>query len=223
MRKRRVLVFNDEEIIIYLFRSFFNSMGYDVMTFSEPVICPVYDHSADSCAQKYPCADVMITEFKMPRMTGIELFEQQAAKGCRLASRNKALISGYIDKEHHQCLETLGSAFFQKPVDFAEMSNWLAACEKRTDLSQPLATKRNQERQSGNYEITCRLGDGDVPLQATVVDISSSGLCIRIWAPLVRGQVVRIDAGLPDMCSAARVVWVIQHADGSSVAGLACD
>jgi CheY-like chemotaxis protein len=223
MRKRRVLVFDDEEIIIYLFKSFFNSMGYDVITFREPVICPVYYHSAESCGQEYPCADVMITEFKMPRMTGIQLLERQAAKGCRMMSKNKALISGHIDKEHHQSLETLGSVFFQKPVDFAVISNWLAACEKRSDLSQPLATRRNQERQSGNYEITCRLGDGDMPLRATVVDISSSGLCIRIGAPLVRGQVVRIVAGLPDSFSTARVVWVIQRADGSSVAGLACD
>jgi CheY-like chemotaxis protein len=223
MRKRRVLIFDDEEIILCLFKDFFNTLGYDVLTFREPVICPVYDHNAGGCAQEYPCADVMITDFKMPRMTGIELLERQAAKGCRLTSKNKALISRHIDEEHHQCLESLGSAFFQKPVDFAEVSNWLAACEERTDLSRPLATRRKKERVTGNYEITCRLGGGDEPLQATVVDISGSGLCIRITGPIVTGQTVRIDAGLPDTRRTARVVWVIQHADGSSVAGLAFD
>lgn len=221
MRKRRVLIFDDEEIILYVLKDFFSTLGYEVLSFAEPVICPIYRHDAEACAQHYPCADVVIVDFHMPRMNGIELLQRQAARGCKLTNGNKALTTGYIDEENHKRLEAQGYAFFQKPVDFSDLTNWITACEKRVDLSQPLASRRTQERQPANHEVMCSVDSG-APLQASVVDISSSGLCMRIKSPLAVGQKVRINADLPNTCFTARVVWVIQNENGYSVAGLVC-
>ncbi len=221
MRKRRVLIFDDEEIILYLFKDFFSTLGYEVLTFAEPVVCPIYHHDAGACPQQSPCADVLIVDFHMPRMNGMELLERQAKRGCKLTARNKAIITGYIDEEDHKRIEALGYAFFQKPVDFSDLTNWLTACEKRVDLSQPLASRRTQERQPANHEIMCSVGSG-APLQASVVDISSSGLCMRIKSPLVVGQKLRINADLPNTCFTARVVWVVRNEEGYSIAGLVC-
>ncbi len=223
MRKRRALVFDQEEIVLYLFKNLFTTLGYDVLTFAEPAICPLYHDDADACGQEHACADVMFTALKMPRMTGVEFLELQAARGCRMTGGNKALISESIDENNHRRLETLGSAFFQKPVDFAAVSNWLASCEKRIDLARPLATRRKQERRTTNYKITCTKGGNDDILQATVIDISKSGLCIRLENPLLTGQEIRIGTGLPHGCRSARVVWVSQNADGTYLAGLVCD
>jgi hypothetical protein len=35
-------------------------------------------------------------------------------------------------------IEALGSAFFPKPLNFDELTDWLNVCDKRIDLSQPL-------------------------------------------------------------------------------------
>ncbi len=223
MRKRRAIVFDQEEIVLYLFKNLFTTLGYDVLTFSEAAICPLYNCNADACGQEHPCADVLFTTLKMPRMTGLELLELQAARGCKMNGGNKALISESVDENNYRRLETLGSAFFQKPIDFGAVSNWLAALEKRIDLARPLATRRKQERRTTNYKIAWTKGGSDDIRQATVIDISKSGLCIRLEGPLLTGQEIRIRTSLPHGCRSARVVWVSQNADGTYLAGLVCD
>lgn len=149
MRKRRVIIFDDDEIIVFLFKKFFPAMDYEVFAFTEPTICPVYEKDADACNDKYPCADVIITDFRMPRMNGLELIQEQTRRGCKVPTRNRAVTSGYLDEETQMKVKQLGCVYFQKPVDFSQLKQWLSECDKRIDRAQPLGAYKSSSAQNG--------------------------------------------------------------------------
>ena len=139
-RKPRAIIFDDEELFLNTLKKWFSHKNYEVFTFNKPIVCPIYEKRTDNCMKVNPCADVIITDFKMPEMNGIELLQYQSQRGCKLDIRNKAIISGYIDDESRKAIEKLGCSFFEKPLELSLISDWLNTCEKRIDLSLPLDT-----------------------------------------------------------------------------------
>jgi DNA-binding response OmpR family regulator len=223
MRKRRAVVIDDEPIIVRLLKDFFSLREYEVLAYTEPVICPIQREEGDACDSDYPCADVMITDFNMPRMNGLQLLQEQSRKGCKLTIKNKAVMSGFIDEESRKKIQQLGCAFFQKPIDYSEFSAWLDECEKRVDLSQPLGSRRKETRHATYYEVRCLVDRTDEIVNGTTVNISNNGLCLKLATPLMIKQTVHIDTELPMIaCRTASIQWVNRSQDGSYLAGLIC-
>ena len=138
MRKPRVIILDDEPLILDMMGRFLAQRGYEVVSLTEPVICPLYEKGADGCEQAVACADVVITDLKMPKMSGIELLERQTQRGCKLDIRNKAVMSAHFDEDSMKRIRNLGCAYFEKPFRLSGLSGWLHECEQRIDLSQPL-------------------------------------------------------------------------------------
>lgn len=140
MRKPRAIICDDEQIILEIFRTVLEKMGYEVLTAATPMTCSYYREHADSCPQHSLCADILITDHNMPDMTGLELLEMQHQRGCKLTSKNKALITGNDDPELRERIELLGCQFLPKPMSISTIITWVKECEKRFDLSEPLAS-----------------------------------------------------------------------------------
>jgi CheY-like chemotaxis protein len=138
MRKPRVIIFDDDVNILNLFKDFFSRIDYEVLAYSEPIVCPMYEKNADNCIKKNRCADIILTDFTMPRMNGIELLEKQFQSGCKLDIRNTAIITGTVDDDTKRLIEKLGCAYFKKPFRLKELSYWLNERVKNMDLSEPL-------------------------------------------------------------------------------------
>jgi len=51
MRKRRAIIFDDEPVVLLVLKDFFETRGYEVLAFREPVICPVYGNTT-GCTNK---------------------------------------------------------------------------------------------------------------------------------------------------------------------------
>ncbi len=222
LRKRRAVIFDDEPSIQTLFKDYFSQMGYEVLTYGEPLLCPVYGQAGSVCEQGHPCADVLITDDQMPRMSGVELLRMQADNGCKMPPENKALMSGDISDEKHRIVSAMGCAAFVKPFSLRDMDSWIAACEQRMDLSQPLATRRNAERYPAAYDVRYFEDRGNTVRTATAVNISTTGLCLKVPAPLLRKQSIRIDTVLPIMSHMTSVRWVSELGNGAFLAGLQC-
>lgn len=140
MRKPRVIIIDDNLSVLSMLRTFLTKRKFEVLEFAEPTMCPIYEKSADRCTQVGPCADIIITDLKMPRMNGIELLEALSKGDCKLTVKNKAIISSYLDDTNEKRIKDLGCLFFEKPFKLSELSNWLKECENRIDLLQPLAS-----------------------------------------------------------------------------------
>ena len=138
MRKPRIIILDDESLILDMLGRFFGQKGYEVASSTEPIICPLYEKGAESCEQSFPCADVVITDLKMPKMSGIELLERQTQRGCKLDIRNKAVMSAHFDEDSMKRIRNLGCAYFEKPFRLSALLGWLHECEQRINLSQPL-------------------------------------------------------------------------------------
>ncbi len=221
MRKRRAIVYDDEALITNMFRMYLSSLNYEVLTFAEPVApCPLYTSDSVACSKTAACADIVLTDYRMPRMDGIQLLEAQMKNGCKLSIKNKALVCAYLDDAHLKRVEELGCAYFQKPIDFEKFSAWLADCETRIDLTKPLASRRKTGRQADNRQIIFR-SDTHTDIQTgTAVDISDIGLRLKISNPLYTGQTIYIVTDLPNECRQGLVIWTMPAGDGMHLAGL---
>jgi len=222
MRKRRAIIFDDEPVVLLVLKDFFETRGYEVLAFREPVICPVYGDTA-GCMNKAPCGDIILADYGMPTMTGIELLQAQARNGCKLTSKNKALLTGYRDDRKMQDIRDLGIAFFEKPVLFDELARWVDECESRMDLSLPLGIKRKEVRECCSLEISYTASSsGSELFRGTAINMSPSGFCLRASGPLMKEDTVFLQTALPLLSPVAMVRWIERTGQDDYLAGLQC-
>jgi len=218
IRRPRAVIIDDDIVIMALLKTYLHLRGYDVLTFREPRICPIYDEDME-CSLKQTCADIMIVDFNMPRMNGIELLKAQSLRKCKLTSKNKALVTGFFDLLSQSIIDELNYAFFEKPLDFNKLAAWFDECEKRIDLSQPLAIKRKEKRLPFVDQVRYKTHSNNDVLDGVAINMSISGLCLRINSPLKQEQTITIVSNHAKPWQAS-VKWLRNSDDGSYVAGL---
>ncbi len=96
MRKKRILIFEDDERILMFLKNVFEDKGYEVLAYDEPQRCPIYGDTLGRCDNIHLCGDLSLADFQMPRMTGLEMILLQEARGCKTDIRNKAILSGNV-------------------------------------------------------------------------------------------------------------------------------
>ena len=220
MRKIRVNIFDDDKSNLELLRDFLEMRDYEVLTFDSPVGCPVYQEHGTECKNLKPCADIILTDYQMPRMTGIEMLSSQARNGCRIDPRNKAVMSGDPYSIKQEDLEALGCAFFNKPFQFEKLFAWLDECEQRIDLVRPVGIMRKEERYPADIDILYSSDSSKEICRGSVVNYGASGLCFIANSPCVEEQSITIKNELPNGCTNASVRWVKPQGDDSYMAGL---
>jgi CheY-like chemotaxis protein len=223
MRRRRALVFDDEPLILDLLRQYLSSLGYDVVAASEPVICPLYAENAKTCPRQAPCADILITDSRMPAMNGLEFLRALTSRGCRLKPGNRALLSGYLDGDSVTAAKKMGCAFFDKPINFLRLETWITGCDRRIDLTQPLGDRRREDRIPLSGQQPCHVRCANDSMECSTMDVSENGFCLALPLPLEREQLVHVaslSAAAPPR--AAFVRWTRRQQDGFYRTGLSC-
>ena len=223
MRKFRAVIIDDEPFIRNMLKDFLLLQGYEVLSYSDAtMVCPLYGDNGDRCTYEQPCSDVLLTDFNMPGLNGVELLQHHKAKGCKLDMRNKAVISGYIDDGSRAALDAMGCMFFRKPFTIFALSEWLSGCEKRVDITAPLATRRREERFESYRELTVRVASSDQLLTGVAVNISRSGLCLKVPALLRNADTIHLAEKESGICCQATVRWVRPLGGDAYLAGLQC-
>jgi two-component SAPR family response regulator len=139
--KIRAFVFEDDENILFLISSILIERGYEVLSFPEPLFCPVYLNSECQCPMEYMCGDIFIIDVNMSNVTGLEFIENLIRNGCKSILQNKALISGAWTDADLEYAKRLDCHIFYKPFTNDEIIEWLDKCEKRIDPNRILVDR----------------------------------------------------------------------------------
>lgn len=127
-RPTRAIVIDDDPSLLFYIRQILQGRGYEVKTYESPAQSPLYKSPGCPCVLQGSCPDVIISDFNMPGLNGVELLERCKKKGCRC--RHLALISGNRLEEHQLIrLAKYGTRFFSKPLELDEFSCWLDRVE----------------------------------------------------------------------------------------------
>jgi two-component system response regulator YesN len=115
----QVMVVDDESQITELLRTFLLCISKNLLvhTFNDPLQAAEYI--------KHHLVDVLITDFKMPKLDGIQLM--------RMVHKDtaKILISGYVSEITQSQLQELNAVFFEKPVPMRELGIIIHEAESR--------------------------------------------------------------------------------------------
>jgi DNA-binding NtrC family response regulator len=128
-RKIRAFVFDDEAGVRHVLERILKLRGYEVFTFEDPrPFCTSCVAPGCTCGPAHTCAQILLSDVRMPGITGLDLVQKLEERGCHI--RHKALISGFWTNQTMEEAHQMGCKVFQKPVSFGEINAWLEACER---------------------------------------------------------------------------------------------
>jgi CheY-like chemotaxis protein len=134
----RVLVFEDEIAIRRPICAFLMSHGYEVFGYPSPTACALVSEHKCECPREHACADILITDMRMPEMTGLELIRLMAVKGCVVPPQNKIVISTATTPEQREEFVALGCHFLPKPFQLDALLDVVKACAKNVSPDRKL-------------------------------------------------------------------------------------
>jgi CheY-like chemotaxis protein len=124
MIQPRVVVFEDDEASRTLLVTILEQKGYEVISASEPTACPIYAKLEGTCPHEFACGDFLLTDNRMPRMSGLEFIALQQTRCCKGVMQNKAVISCSWEASELERASELGCRVFSKPYRFEEILAW---------------------------------------------------------------------------------------------------
>lgn len=124
--KLRVIVIDDDLHCRSLLATLLERKGYEVFSLPNPCACPLYQHPTCVCPHEHACGDFLLTDNRMPRMSGLEFVEHQCRRGCKGIVQNKAVISGTWSHQELARARQLDCKTFRKPLDLEQLFAWLA-------------------------------------------------------------------------------------------------
>ena len=133
----RVLLFEDSDILRSALESIIDARGFEVITFSNPSQCQIFDSVDHKCPVDHACADIIISDVNMPLQTGLEMIEERRQKGCKVKYR--ALMSGYWTEADLKSALALGCRIFHKPFSIKDMLKWIDDCIEEINSARKLS------------------------------------------------------------------------------------
>ncbi len=117
--KLEVVVVDDEEQITELLKTFILIVGEDICvhTFTDSTV-------AKDFVLQNP-VDVLITDYKMPRLDGMQLMESAPPEV------KKIMISGYVSEIGEKKLQKLNAIYFEKPVPLRALAKVISEYRKQ--------------------------------------------------------------------------------------------
>jgi CheY-like chemotaxis protein len=129
----RVLIFDDDHLVRGVVAQICRRRGYEVVEFEDGNHFCIGWQTGCPCSNVQRCADVIISDIKMPGITGVQLMERLIRRGCGVPHR--ALMSGYWTPETLAYATEKGFRIFRKPVGIWEIDGWLLECEQEMDAA----------------------------------------------------------------------------------------
>jgi CheY-like chemotaxis protein len=135
-RPKRAIVIDDEPMIRSIVKALLRRCGYSVTSYSspaaeaifrEPEKCPAVTGDCASFDTNPNCAELIISDVRMPFYSGLEYVTKLRQVGCKV--RHIAMMSGDLNADEFLAAEALGCKVFEKPFTMSEMTEWILSLE----------------------------------------------------------------------------------------------
>jgi len=152
--KLRVFVIDDEKSIRHTFKMYLENKGHEVLVAEDPLICDIY-HGCD-CQEDYPCGDLLLIDYLMPKMTGLEFIKMMHERGCKGNPANKYVMSGNTNVLDMQLVKEVGCNILQKPVKFSKLDQIVEEVQSRLSPDRQLTClEKMKEKAESYYNASC--------------------------------------------------------------------
>ncbi len=129
MNSLYAVIVDDEPIVLSTLQHILEHRNYRVLACTNPIHSPMYQSDGCPCPLQTKCPDIIISDFNMPVMNGVDFLESIIQKGCHC--RHLALISGYgIMDNDLMRMKKSGVRYFAKPIDLDDFYGWLDRVEQ---------------------------------------------------------------------------------------------
>jgi CheY-like chemotaxis protein len=126
----RTIILDDDENSRESLSILLRRRNHEVHSFADPTLCPLFEDPECCCPRDHACGDFLITDNKMPGMSGLDFVQRQIARQCRGVVKNKAILSGSWTGEERKLAKRLGCKLFTKPLVLEEFWDWLGGRER---------------------------------------------------------------------------------------------
>ena len=135
--KIRAIVLEDNDSVRETLSIILKLRGYEVLAFPDPGVCITHLNHENKSLKEHSCCDILITDIRMPVMTGLEYLESQKQHGCKIP--NVAVMSGSWTEAEIEEAQKLDCRVFEKPFVLEELNNWLSQSERRIEPNRELS------------------------------------------------------------------------------------
>jgi len=115
---RKALLIEDEESCRTMMAAILSDYDIEVEAYQDPTL---FLKKTGKC----PSVDVILTDNRMPNMTGLDFLQRIDEMGCDIPPVNRAVISGDLTSRDLNRIKELGIRFFHKPCSIDEIYDWL--------------------------------------------------------------------------------------------------
>jgi len=121
---KQAVIIDDDPLVRNLLKTILKNLGYETQTYESPLEVPcIANPQAASCFNTDSPPELLITDIKMPGMTGIEFLLNITRKECKI--KKMAIMSGYWDENYSKRAIELGCKRFEKPFQVEDIKSWV--------------------------------------------------------------------------------------------------
>lgn len=114
------IIVDDDPLIINLLKKILENLGFEVEAYENPIYCRLY--YKHECTNSKPCCDLLLTDYEMPMVNGVEFIRHLECHGCAI---NKiALVSGLSKESIAEKEDLTGLKVINKFDVFNELRTW---------------------------------------------------------------------------------------------------
>ena len=122
--ERKALVVDDDVYCLDILIEYLSDKNFSIISTLSPT-CPMLELNLDTCPMQVSDYSIILSDNHMPGMTGLEFFDYQCRRGCKIPSEHNALISGDISPQDQAIAESRGYKVFHKPTPLALIDDWI--------------------------------------------------------------------------------------------------
>ena len=206
----RVLIVEDDERLAEIFRDFIGELGY------QPTVVGSAEAALEALASARP--DTILLDIRLPGMSGVEFLSLPSVRDSEVPV---VVISGIATEvEARACLQLGALDFIRKPVTLERLGQVLAYL-KPFAMARQQPSQRPVERRPvprATVKLGVRITASKATLDGTCIELSSTGMKVRVSRRLRPGQAVKLEFAPPDGGPPIDVVSLVVRVDSEGAA-----